>query len=62
MLLSVIFVDMLVGITISALGIPGALQPIPLPMTAFVIGFNILFSLFVNDFVKIHLMKKMRLA
>jgi magnesium-transporting ATPase (P-type) len=62
MLLSVILVDMLVGIIISALGIPGALQRIPLPMTAFVIGFNIIFSLFVNDSVKIHLIKKMKLA
>jgi hypothetical protein len=62
MLLSVILVDMLVGIMISVLGIPGALQRIPLQMTAFVIGFNILFSLFVNDSVKIHLIKKMRLA
>jgi H+-transporting ATPase len=62
MLLSVILVDMLVGIMISAFGIPGALQRIPLQMTVFVIGFNILFSLFVNDFVKIHLIKKMKLA
>jgi H+-transporting ATPase len=62
MLLTVIFVDMLVGIMISALGIPGALQRIPLPMTAFVIGFNIIFSLFVNDFVKIRLINKMKLG
>jgi len=62
MLLSVILVDMLVGIMISAFGIPGALQRIPLQMTVFVIGFNILFSLFVNDFVKIHLIKKMKLV
>jgi H+-transporting ATPase len=62
MLLSVILVDMLVGIMISAIGIPGALQRIPLPMTAFVIGFNILFSLFVNDSVKIRLIKKMKFA
>jgi H+-transporting ATPase len=62
MLVSVILVDMLVGIMISAFGIPGALQRIPLQMTAFVIGFNILFSLFVNDFVKIHLIKKMKLV
>jgi H+-transporting ATPase len=62
MLLSVILVDMLVGIMISAFGIPGALQRIPLPMTAFVIGFNIIFSLFLNDSVKIHLLKKMKLA
>ncbi len=61
-LMSVILVDMLVGIMISTLGIPGALQSIPWPMTAFVIGFNILFSLFVNDFVKIRLIKKMKLA
>jgi len=31
-------------------------------MTAFVIGFNILFSLFVNDFIKIHLLKKIKPA
>lgn len=62
MLLSVILVDMLVGIMISALGIPGALQRIPLPMTAFVIGFNVIFSLFVNDSVKTRLIKKMKLA
>jgi hypothetical protein len=61
-LLSVILVDMLIGIMISALGITGALQRLPLQMTAFVIGFNIIFSLFVNDSVKIHLIKKMKLA
>jgi magnesium-transporting ATPase (P-type) len=61
-LLSVILADMLIAIMISALGITGALQRLPLQMTAFVIGFNIIFSLFVNDSVKIHLIKKMKLA
>jgi H+-transporting ATPase len=62
MLSRVILVDVLVGIMISAWGIPGALQRIPLPMTALVIGFNILFSLFLNDSVKIRLLKELRLA
>jgi H+-transporting ATPase len=62
MLSRVILVDVLVGIMISAWGIPGALQRIPLPMTALVIGFNILFSLFLNDSVKIRLLKELRLV
>ena len=61
-LLSVIFLDMVVAIMISALGIPGALPAIPLPMTAFVIAFNVLFALIVNDSIKIRLLKKMKLA
>ena len=61
-LLSVILVDMVVAIMISALGIPGALPAIPLPMTALVIAYNILFALVVNDEIKIRLLRKMGLA
>jgi H+-transporting ATPase len=62
LLLSVVLADMFVGAMIAVLGIPGALQRIPLSMIAFVVGFNIIFSLFFNDFVKIWLIKKLKLA
>ena len=59
MLLGVILLDMLAGAVISTVGIPGVLQHLPLQMTFSVIFYNVIFSLFVNDFVKIHLIKKM---
>jgi H+-transporting ATPase len=59
MLLGVILLDMLAGAIISTVGIPGILQHLPLQMTFSVIFYNVIFSLFVNDFVKIHLIKKM---
>jgi H+-transporting ATPase len=62
MLGSIMFVDMLIGIGISAMGIPGVLQRLPLSLTAFVIGWNVIFSLGVNDFVKTSLLRKMKLA
>ena len=53
-----VLADAFVGILISYYGIPGALPPIPFPTILFLIVYNLVFSLFVNDQVKILLMKK----
>ena len=62
MLLSIILLDLLAGTIIATIGIPGVLQRLPLPVTFSVIGFNVIFSLFVNDLAKTHLLRKMHLA
>jgi H+-transporting ATPase len=58
----VILIDILAGTSIATLGFPGSLEPLPLSMTALVIGFNIVFSLFVNDAVKILLLRMLKPA
>lgn len=62
LLLCAVFADALIGIGLSTLGIPGVLHPLPLPMTALVVGYNVFFSLAVNDSIKFQLIKKMGLA
>jgi len=54
--------DMLIGIAIATLGIPGVLPPIPASLTAFAVVFNAVFTLAVNDFVKTRLLRRMRLV
>ncbi len=61
-LLGVILLDVLAGTIISSVGIPGVLQPLPLAMTFLVVGYNLVFSLFLNDFIKTQLIKKQGLA
>jgi H+-transporting ATPase len=61
-LLIAVLADAFVGVLISCFGIPGALPPLPLPATLLLIGYNLVFSLFVNDRVKIHLLKKANIA
>jgi magnesium-transporting ATPase (P-type) len=61
-LLLAVLADMFAGILISYFGIPGALPPIPFPTILFLIGYNLVFSLFVNDLVKIRLMKNANIA
>ena len=56
---SVILVDMALGIMIASFGIPGALPPLPLSMTGLILLYNFVFSLFVNDYLKIRLMRKL---
>ena len=61
-LLGVILLDVLAGTIISSVGISGVLQPLPLAMTFLVVGYNLVFSLFLNDFIKTQLIKKQGLA
>jgi len=56
-LLTAILFDMLVAVVIATVGIPG-LQAIPIIETAAVIAFSVVFSLVVNDTIKLGLLKK----
>jgi len=60
-LLIIILADMLIGAGIGLLGIPGALPPLPPGAIALVIGYSLVFSLFVNDSAKVWMMKTMGL-
>ncbi len=62
MLLGAILLDILAGTIISTLGIPGVLHGIPLEMSLVVIGYSLVFSLFVNDVVKARLMQRIGFA
>ncbi len=61
-LLIAVLADMFVGGLISYFGIPGALPPLPFAVILLLIGYNFIFSLLVNDQVKIRLMKKAKIA
>jgi len=50
-LLTAIGVDLVVGTLMATFGIPG-LQPLPLGVTLFVLGYALVFSLIVNDLIK----------
>lgn len=56
-LLTAILFDMLIAVVIATVGIPG-LQAIPIIETAAVIAFSVVFSLVVNDTIKLGLLKK----
>ncbi|MEM3631677.1 MAG: plasma-membrane proton-efflux P-type ATPase [Conexivisphaerales archaeon] len=57
-LLGAIIADIILSSTISITGIPG-LAPIPAIDVLYVIGFSVIFSLIVNDFIKIIMLKKL---
>lgn len=61
-LLGAILLDMLAGTIISTLGIPGVLHRVPLEMSLAVIGYSLIFSLFVNDLVKTRLLRMLGIA
>ncbi len=56
-LLLAIGLDLVIATLIVTFGIPG-LQPLPLPITLFVIAYAFVFALVVNDFVKYIVVKK----
>jgi len=58
LLLTVMALDVLAGALISTLGIPGVLPALPVVMTLFLFGWNVAFSLVLNDSVKVRLLRK----
>ncbi|HYM95585.1 MAG TPA: plasma-membrane proton-efflux P-type ATPase [Chitinophagaceae bacterium] len=56
-LLLIIIADMLAGIILSTSGILG-FKEIPITQTLFIIGYTLIFSLVINDFIKVILLKK----
>jgi H+-transporting ATPase len=56
-LLTALTLDGIVAAAIATFGIPG-LQPIPLPHTLFVIAYAFVFSLVVNDWIKVELCRR----
>ena len=61
-LLGLILLDMLAGAVIATFGIPGVLTAIPLARSLLVIGYSLVFALFVNDLVKVRLLQRKGLA
>ncbi|MEW6407535.1 MAG: plasma-membrane proton-efflux P-type ATPase [Patescibacteria group bacterium] len=59
-LLFFLFADMIIGIFLPTFGILG-LAAIPLSQILFVVGYTFLFSLLLNDFIKLILLKKLHL-
>ena len=57
-LLGLILLDMLAGAVIATLGIPGILTAIPPARSLLVIGYSLVFALFVNDLVKVRLLHR----
>jgi hypothetical protein len=51
--------DILGGALISTFGIAGLFPALPVEMTLFLLGWNLAFSLILNDYVKLLLLKKL---
>jgi magnesium-transporting ATPase (P-type) len=62
LLLTIMALDILAGAMISTFGIPSLFPAIPVAMTLFLLGWNLVFSLILNDFVKLLLLKKLNLG
>jgi H+-transporting ATPase len=62
LLLTVMALDILAGALISTLGIKGLFPPLPISMTLFLFGWNVGFSLLLNDSVKILILNKLNLG
>ena len=62
LLLTIMALDVIVGGLISTFGIPGLFPALPVEMTLFLLGWNIVLSLILNDYVKFFLLKKSKLS
>jgi H+-transporting ATPase len=62
LLLTVMALDVLAGALISTLGIRGLFPPLPVSMTLYLFGWNVGFSLLLNDSVKILILNKLNLG
>jgi H+-transporting ATPase len=58
LLLSIMALDIIAGALISTFGISGLFPALPVMMTLFLLGWNLAFSLILNDYVKVLLLKK----
>ncbi|MDD8025804.1 MAG: plasma-membrane proton-efflux P-type ATPase [Acidobacteriota bacterium] len=54
--------DAMVGILIGAFGIPGQLPPLPPAMIALTVGFTAVSTFGLNDFLKVQLLRKMKIV
>jgi H+-transporting ATPase len=57
----IIALDALVGVLIALIGIPGQLPPLPPAMIALTVGLSAVSALGLNDFLKVRLLKKMKI-
>jgi H+-transporting ATPase len=62
LLLAVMTLDIVAGVLISTLGIPGLFPALPVAMTLFLLGWYLAFSLILNDSVKVLLLRGLDLG
>jgi H+-transporting ATPase len=61
-LLTMMALDILAGAFISTAGLPGLFPALPVSMTLFLVGWNLTFSLILNDAVKVFLLRALHLG
>lgn len=62
LLMTIMALDMIAGGLISTFGLPGLFPALPVVMTLFLLGWNLAFSMILNDAVKFFLFRKSMLA
>ncbi|MCX6569896.1 MAG: plasma-membrane proton-efflux P-type ATPase [Candidatus Aminicenantes bacterium] len=62
LLLTIMALNVIAGGLISTFGIPGLFPALPVAMTLFLFGWNLALSLILNDYVKLLLLKRMKLG
>ncbi|MGZ5496062.1 MAG: hypothetical protein ACXWFO_04840, partial [Candidatus Aminicenantales bacterium] len=62
LLLTIMALDIIAGALISTFGISGLFPALPVAMTLFLLGWNLVLSLILNDYVKLLLLKKLNLG